>query len=378
MKIAIFGGSFNPVHREHVNIVKAAKAVLSLDKVIIMPSNITPKKSGKITASVEDRLKMCHLAFDSIEGVMVSDYEIRQGGISYSYLTCRALKERYPKDELFFILGADMLESFPHWKHPEEILKCVKLAVCARENTEGLENAIKSFKTTFGYEIVEFGYVGAMVSSTKIRTLAAFGESIDEYVDESTANYINKNAIYRLKNLQSVKNYLKAERWAHTVRVAIMMAQNCSRLVISEERAITAAALHDCAKYLELNSPELEGFTCPEGVPFPVIHQYAGAYVAQHTFLVTDEEILDAIRYHTSGKENMSPLGKLLFLCDMLEEGRDFEGVNELRKIFARSMDEALYASLERQIEYLKERHKPIYPLSLKAYEYLKENRNGK
>ena len=378
MKIAIFGGSFNPVHSEHVNIVKAAKAELSLDKVIIMPSNITPKKSGKLTVSAEHRLNMCRLAFGKIEGVTVSDYEISQGGVSYSHLTCRALKERFPDDELFFILGADRLETFPRWKDPEEILKYVNIAVCARKNTSGLENAEQVYKAAFSKEIVKFGYVGAKVNSTKIRTLSALGESIDEYVDESTANYINSNSLYRLKDLQSVKGFLKPERWAHTVRVAVMMAQNCSRIGVSEERAITAAALHDCAKYLELNSSELEGFTCPEDVPSPVVHQYAGAYVARHSFGIDDEEILDAIRYHTSGKENMSPLGKLLYLCDMLEEGRDFEGVKKLREIFYQSIDEALYYSLKHQIEYLEAKGKQIFPLTLSAYKFIKENRNGK
>ena len=376
MKIAIFGGSFNPVHSEHINIVKAALSSLYLDRVIIMPSCETPNKSGRLSASSQNRLNMCRLAFKGVDAAEVSDYELTQGGISYSYLTCRAIKQKYPHDDLYFIVGADMLENFQQWKNPGEILKCVKLAVCARENEESLLKVIQCFEKAFGQIPVMFNYVGKNVSSTKIRTLCALGESIEGYTDEKVATYIKDNNLYVLPQLLKVKSYLTPERWAHTVRVAIMSAENCQRLKIPEHKAITAAALHDCAKYLKPDSPALAGFTCPEGVPEPVVHQYAGAYVAEHTFGITDKEILEAIRYHTSGKQNMQPLTKLLYLCDMLEDGREFEGVQKLREIFSHSIDDALYFSFEHQVVYLKNAGKPIYPLTLHAYEYVKENKN--
>lgn len=365
MKIALFGGSFNPVHTEHVNIVKAAIRGLNLDKVIIIPSHITPLKSGRMAASGEDRLNMCRLAFADVDGAEVSDFELRRGGISYSYLTCREFKKRYPKDDLFFILGADMYESFPTWKYPEEILKCVTLAVCARE---------KPLKLT-ETKAVAFGYVGAKVSSTRIRTLAALGESIEEYVDKKTADYIKERSLYRIEGIGRVKGYLTPKRWSHTVRVAVTAAENCARLNIAERTAITAAALHDCAKYLNTDSPELAGFACPPDVPPPVVHQFAGAYVAENTFNIRDPEILEAIKYHSSGRENMSALEKLIFLSDLLEEGRDFEGVENLREEFSRSVDGGLYASLKHQLNYLKATGKPVYPLTKKAFEYLEENK---
>ena len=93
MKIAIFGGSFNPVHNEHINIVLAAKQTLGLDKVIVVPAFISPDKSGVMTARAKDRLKMCRLAFEGADGVEISDCEIKRGGISYSYITCRRFKK---------------------------------------------------------------------------------------------------------------------------------------------------------------------------------------------------------------------------------------------------------------------------------------------
>ena len=138
MRIALYGGAFNPVHNEHVNIVKAAKEELGLDKIIIIPTAISPHKRTTMTARGRERLEACKLAFGNISGAEVSDCELKRGGVSYSYVTCRHFRKLYKDDELYFIVGADMLRSFHLWREPEEILKCVTLAACARENAEEL------------------------------------------------------------------------------------------------------------------------------------------------------------------------------------------------------------------------------------------------
>jgi len=374
MKIAIFGGSFNPVHKEHVSIAAAAKRTLSLDKIIIMPSYITPQKQGRLTASTEDRLELCRLAFGGIEGVEVSDYEIKNGGVSYSYLTCRALKEKYPEDELYFILGADMLENFSQWKNPEIILDCVTLAVCARERRDRLDKAVKDFKSRFNKKIEIIDYTGAAVSSTDIRTLAALGENDSDYMPKNAADYLKEHSLYLRPELCKVKKYLTAERYNHTLGVALLAVENCRRAGVDELTALTAASLHDCAKYLTKDSPELSGFEFPTGVPKPVMHQFTGAHVAEHTFGVSDENILNAIRYHTSGRPQMTPLEKLIFLSDMLERGRTFDGVDRLREIFNKDLDGCMLAALGEQLKFLKSQGGEIYPLTQKAYEFFKRN----
>ena len=373
MKIAIYGGAFNPVHNEHVNIALAAKKELGLDKVIIVPSNKSLHKLSTLTVRAKDRLEMCRLAFEKLEGFEVSDCEIKRGGITFSYVTCRRFKKLYPDAELYFIMGADMLKSFPDWKEPEEILKCVTPAVCAREDSAELTKYIKNFSARFKRDIVTFKYVGKNVSSTRIRTLAALGEDIAEFVPQDIKNLIRSRKLYALPEVWGVKKLLTEERWQHTVRVALFAAKNAARTHVYEYDAILAAALHDCAKYLGESSPELNGFEYPAGVPAPVIHQYAGAYVAEHTFGITDKYVLNAIRYHTSGRENMGNLEKLIFLADLLEEGRDFEGVENLRKIFLKDIDECMLEALGHQLEYLEKQKKPVYPLTKRAYEYLKE-----
>ena len=106
MKIGVFGGTFNPVHLGHLNCLKSVAEQADLDKVIVMPDRIPPHKQAEDLASSEDRLNMCRLAFADIPCVEISDWELKQEGKSYSVITLRHLKEIYPHDKLFFIMGS--------------------------------------------------------------------------------------------------------------------------------------------------------------------------------------------------------------------------------------------------------------------------------
>ena len=376
MKVALFGGSFNPVHNEHINIVKAAIKCLCLDKVIIMPSNITPSKEGRMFASASDRFNMCKMAFEGVPETVVSDYEISKSGISYSYLTCSKFKEEYPDDERYFIVGGDMLENFNKWKDPEEILKCVTLAVCARVDEDRFNRAQIDFSARFGKKFVAFDYIGGNVSSTRIRALAALGESLEGLVSSKVEKYIRDNSLFLINGAKEVKNSLSEHRWKHTVGVAVTAAENCTRYNVSEADAVTAALFHDCGKELSKDSPLIGGCKISDDVPPPVVHQFTGAYIAEHIYGVKNCNILNAVKYHCSGRENMSPLEKLIYLSDMLEEGRHYEGVQSLRDIFKRDKDEALYCALKRQLNHLNSSGFPVYSLTQKAYDYLKEHKD--
>lgn len=346
MRIGIFGGSFDPVHIEHVRLAEAAVESLALDALLIMPAHTPPHKTDKALSSDGDRLEMCRLAFEGCKKTQVSDYEMRAGGTSFTYLTCRHFRKLYPEAKLYWLVGTDMLRDFPSWKNPEEILSLATLAVCARNEPVALpEKEAEEFYARFCARFEVIAYRGGDVSSTRIRALAAAGEDISSFAGKRVAAYVADNGLYKIPHAKEALDLEKPSRRAHSVRVAVLAAERAAGLKIDEKRALTAALFHDCAKNLPSDSPRLEGFTPPSGVPAAVVHQYAGAYVAEHAFGISDGEILDAIRYHTSGRENMSLLGKLIFLADMLESGRDFEGVEELRAAFWKdkdSLDECL------------------------------------
>lgn len=380
MRIGIFGGSFDPVHVEHVRLAEAAVKSLCLDKLFVVPACVPPHKREKTLSSEKARLEMCRIAFADIPAVVVSDYEISRGGTSYTLLTCRHFRQAYPSAELFFLVGTDMLRDFPSWREPEEILSLATLAVCARaESADWAEKEQEAFFARFHRRFAVVDYCGKAVSSTEIRVLAGAGEDVSGFVGKKVAAYIEEKGLYVIPRAKDALALEKPARRAHSIRVALLAAQRAPDLKIDEKKALTAALFHDCAKNLSPDSPLLKGFHPPEGVPSPVMHQYSGAYVAEKVFGITDGEVLDAIRYHTSGRAGMSPLEKLIFLADMLEAGRSFEGVNGLREAFRRdknSLDECLLSALSHTLGYLEKEGGEIYPLTRQAYEFMKKQKD--
>ena len=383
MRIGIFGGSFDPVHKEHTNFACAAIESLHLDKLIVMPAHIPPHKPGRTLSSDLDRLEMCRLAFSNVPKAEISDYEISKGGTSYTYLTCAHFKGKFPQADVFFLVGTDMLRDFPTWKEPQKILENATLAVCGRaEMGVWWEEEQRAFIAKFGKPFARVDYNGAKVSSTEIRVLAGAGMRLTEFLEEKVAAYIQEKGLYKIENAKEALSLEKPERQAHSVRVAKLAVARALSLRIPERKAIQAALFHDCGKYLSLDDPLLEGFSPPNDwgkVPDSVWHQFAGAFVAEHAFGITDLEVLDAIRYHTSGRENMGELEKLIFLSDMLEEERSYQGVEELRTLFwqGQGLDECLEEALFQTLEFLKEKKAEIYPLTKQAYEYYRKRKDN-
>ena len=384
MRIAVFGGSFDPVHNEHIRVAEKAIQTLGLDKLVVMPANIPPHKKSERLSFGETRLEMCKRAFAHLEKVEVSNYELEKGGTSYTFETCRYYKAQYPNAQLFWLVGTDMLRDFPTWKNPQDILQNVTLAVCARNEKQGwLTTAQADFKQRFGTNFVVVEYNGAPVSSTEIRVLAGAGLPVSAYTPPCVAEFIEKNSLYKIPFAQEALALQKPKRREHTIRVALATARKARALKIDEEKALTSAFLHDCAKNLEETHPLLSGFERRAewgDIPLPVLHQFTGAYLAETAFGITDTDIVNAVRYHTSGRENMSELEKLIFLADMLEDGRIFEGVEELRARFyaETDMDDVLKACLKRSLEFVKSKGESVYPLTEKAYEFYKGENYGK
>ena len=391
MKIGIFGGSFDPVHSEHIQLVCAALDSLGLDMLYVMPAHTPPHKRGKVLLDDERRLQMCRIAFSDMPNVTVSDYEIARGGTSYTYLTCRYFRKMYPDAEIFWLVGTDMLRDFPTWKNPQSILDDVTLAVCARNEKDGwLQPERRAFRQKFGKDFAVIHYNGAAVSSTKIRILAGAGMRLTPYVTADVEAYIRQNGLYGIPNADKALALEKPSRVQHSLRVAETAALRASALGVPEYKAVTAALFHDCAKNLDLDSPLLQGFQLSETwgkIPEPVLHQFTGAYVAKRIFGVEDEEILDAVRYHTSGRADMTALGKLIFLADMVEEERQYDGVDVLRGLFWKKdcsvapeegLDECLEEALKQTIQYLETKGAEVYPLTKEAYESIKRRKYGK
>lgn len=372
-KTGIFGGTFNPVHKDHIAMARAATEKLSLDRLIVVPTFIPPHKEVSL-APAKDRLAMLSLAFSEDENVEVSDYETQRGGKSYTYLTVEHFSG---EGKLFFIVGGDMLADFKTWRYPKRILAAAELAAFGRLGfAEDAEKEREYFKKTFGKEFIALTFDGAGDSSTEIRVYNSLGLNISGFTDSRVAEHIKKNGLYAGGAAEKyVRERLPEKRLIHTANVAVCALKKAKETGLSEEKILTAAVLHDCAKYADMK--DFPDFTLPEGVPEPVVHSFLGAYIAENVVGVKDEEVLDAIRYHTSGKAKMTTLGKLIFVADMIEKGRNYEGVETLRRKYDEGLDECFKACLKEEVVHLINKKRYIFGETLNAYEYYINN-NGK
>lgn len=197
-RIAVFGGTFNPIHNGHIHLAKKFAEVLEAEKVLIIPTNVPPHKRAANLASASDRLAMSRLAVKSDFLFEVSDIEIRRGGPSYTSDTLRELKGRFPDDELYLITGEDMFVTLDKWHEPEVIFSLA--TVCAAPRSDSgcavlSEYAEKLKKQGAKTRIESIKYLP--VSSTMVRNAIKNGENILQYVPKAVEQYIHKNHLYQ-------------------------------------------------------------------------------------------------------------------------------------------------------------------------------------
>jgi len=188
MKIGILGGTFNPVHIGHLILAEEAKEKLGLDKIIFIPTALPPHKDNLNIAPASDRLKMLKLAVKGNKNFMVSDIEIKRNGRSYTIDTLRELKGKYSHDELYFIIGSDLLKYLNEWKDLNEIIKMVKFVAATRPGfpLEQIPNYIK----TLAIRAVD-------VSGFSVRGCVQENKSFRYLVPEKVFDYIKRNKLYR-------------------------------------------------------------------------------------------------------------------------------------------------------------------------------------
>lgn len=374
-KIGIFGGTFDPVHNEHIALARAAAEELRLDSLLVVPAYSAPHKSGRKETAAEYRYQMAKIAFRDVPRCTVSDLELLRESTSYSYQTVERVKRMFPSEKLFLIVGGDMLKDFKTWKHPERILAAATLVAASRRGDDAdFAEEARYFRERFGKEFIRLAYEGKNVSATKVRTYLEFGLSVDGLIPQEVAAFSEAHALYRGDAaVQKLRGALKPSRLTHTANVVIEALRRARSLGIEERKAYTACALHDCAKYR--TAEEYPAFSPPDGVPAPVMHAFLGAYLAEKEYGVSDGEILDAIRYHTTGRPAMSELEKLVFVADLVEEGRDYPDAPYLRALYRNGdFEECFRTCLRYQYEYLLKQKKPVFRLTEEAVEYYKEN----
>lgn len=189
MKIGVFGGTFDPPHLGHLVVATDVFEALRLDRLLLVPSAQHPFKGSSVRAAPELRVEMIRAAVRGDPRFEVDELELHRAGPSYTVDTLRALRERYPDAELFFLIGADNLRELPAWREPEEVVRLATLVVMSR----GGERAGPDVP----YPALAVKVTRVDISATEIRRRAGSGRSIRYLVPEAVREIIARESLYR-------------------------------------------------------------------------------------------------------------------------------------------------------------------------------------
>lgn len=197
MRIGIFGGTFNPVHNGHVQAVARTISCASLDQVLVIPTAVPPHKAAAGMAEGRHRLQMCRLAFAEMPKVKILDLEIKRGGPSYTVVTLQDLRVRYPDDELFLVMGADMFLTFEQWVQFETIMAAVSFCVLPRNAAEQSEiHAYAVHLSLPAHKLLFIPMPETPLSSSDIRADFASGKCPRDKMPARVTSYICEHGLY--------------------------------------------------------------------------------------------------------------------------------------------------------------------------------------
>ncbi len=374
-KIGIFGGTFNPPHKGHTHLVNRASEILSLDKVIIVPSCIPPHKIAGKLAEGEERIEMCRLAFGDNEKFEISSIELDRGDKSYTVETLRELKKLYPDDELYFIVGSDMLQSFRRWYLWEEILSLAYLCAASRE--EGYNADLSEYTPSQRDRIIFLDIDPMEASSTQIRNSIAGDGEDNDLINKKVLDYIKEKGLYD-DGLSEYRKIITAKldeyRLYHSECVSECAAALAEKYGADIHKAALAGLLHDVMKNAgkEETFEQLEkaGITLSEIEKdnHKVWHQISGAAFLKNEEIITDEEILGAVRWHTTGRADMTLLEKIVYIADFISADRNYPDVGEVRKLAQQSLDDAILYTGKYTIKKLVSTGLLLHPSTVEMY----------
>lgn len=203
-KVGILGGTFNPVHMAHLIIAEIAQEEAGLDDILFVPSGCSYLKDAADIASAKDRINMTGLAIEDNPHFALSTIEIDREGNSYTCDTLLELKERYPNQEYYIIVGADNLFTMEQWKDSEVIFQNAKILAAVRgdKNRADMEEKIAELKEKYGADITMLNVRSVDISSSVIRQKVAEGRSTRYMLPEKVRQYIMKNHLYEKQDQQ--------------------------------------------------------------------------------------------------------------------------------------------------------------------------------
>lgn len=357
MKYGVMGGTFSPIHIGHLILAEEVREKYQLDKILFIPSGRPPHK--ELSAGGKDRMKMVELAIRDHEYFEASDLEIKKKSYSYTLETVRELKSQNPNDEFYFITGADVLTGLDTWHDFRELAASITFIGANRPGVSefGVKKKVESLRALYDFKIELMEIPAIAVSSSEIRHRVNLGRTVRYMVPRSVEQYIQKKELYIehhplfQKCLKATKSRLSEKRFLHSLGVARAARKLAIRYGEDYKKAELAGLIHDYCKEVgreeAKKAVERYGITQYECIKQnPVLaHGEIAACVFSESGMVKDEEVLDAVRWHTYGREDMTRLAKVVYVADIIEDSRaELPGLAEVRQAAMKSLDEAILA----------------------------------
>lgn len=386
MRIALLGGSFDPIHTGHLQLARMFAKQLSLDRVLLMPTSVPPHKLRSTMAPAQDRLAMCRLAVEGDPLFEVSDLEIARGGASFTADTLDTLTKQSPSVQWYLITGADMFLTLGSWWRFADIARMAVLCAAPRDGADAarLREYARRLEEK-GARCVIAGQPVMPVSSTAIRQRIAQGEPAGDWLPAKVEDYIARKGLYKDGRTMStmmtdeqftdiIKGRLSEKRFHHSLEVAKEARRLAEKYGADPARAYTAGLLHDILKDTapDAQLQILKDFDIlqddVEKQAPKLWHAHSGAVFIRHVLGVQDDEIVSAVRYHTTARAGMSLLEKVLYLADFTSADRDYPDVDEMRRQVEIGIEPAMEYALSYSIRELVEDKKAVHPDTVAAY----------
>ena len=389
MRIGVYGGTFNPIHRGHLTAARAAADALGLEKVLLIPDNLPPHKALPAgSATGEDRLEMCRLTAGEVPGMEVLDLELRRSGPSYTSDTLAELHAQYPDDELWLLVGSDMFLSLQEWHEPERILSLAGIAAFHRtrgDETERFAQQKANLEQIYGARVALLENPDVVeISSTELRVQLAQGRG-RSFLTEAVCGYVLRRGLYGthadLKHLTPEElrpialSFLKPKRMPHVLGTEHEAAVLARRYGADVTSARIAALLHDCTKKLSMEEQlalcEQYGIALDEleRKNLKLLHAKTGAAIARDLFGVSDE-IYWAIYWHATGKADMTLLEKILYMADYAEPHRSWS--EEAHGLAMQDLDAGVLLGLENTIKFTRAQGRQVHYRTIEARDWLR------
>jgi len=384
VRLAILGGSFNPIHLGHLFLADAVLSELRYDRVVMVPAYISPFKPAAVGMedSAQQRLEMIAASITADPRLSVDACEIRREGVSYTVDTVADIIRRYnPDGKPGLIIGDDLIGDFPKWYKSDEILSMADIIIARRVHSGRLDVPYPNTQITNDVIGISSGAVREKIASNSawrylvpnaarliIEDRKLYGYH-DSTADDSARPVSVKNLIQRIED--EVRESISLTRYLHSRHTALLAWDLCCRFrkdypsLVPTVGYLTGIA-HDLCKQLcdeeQIRLAQIYGgeISPVERTKPSLLHGKACAVILKERFKIDDDEVLKAVAWHTEGYKDMGPLAKVLYIADKMEVSRvkvdpvvrkQILAKDTLDRIFIPVLERAVFSIRDRKLE---------------------------